>query len=96
MKTIRLVLIFYKYFAFLSLFLTGISVWVVTSNGWEAFSAVFWMKIITTGIIFWFISASKEKEFYYFQNLGLSKMRLWMYALGLDLGIFILLFYFLP
>jgi hypothetical protein len=96
MKTLRLVLLFYKYFAFFSLLITGISVWLVNTNGWAAFSAVFWMKITTTGLIFWVVSGIKEKEFYYFQNLGLSRMRLWLYALGLDLGIFVLIFYFLP
>ena len=96
MKTPRLILMFYRYFAFVSLLLTGIAAWLVVTKGWEAFQAVFWMKIITTGIIYWFISAAKEKEFYYFQNLGVSKTSLWGYALGLDLGIFTLVFYFLP
>ncbi len=96
MKTIRLVFLFYKSFAFFSLLMTGISVWLVSSKGWAAFSAVFWLKIITTGLVFWVVSSIKEKEFYYFQNLGLSKMRLWVYSLGLDFGIFVLIFYFLP
>ena len=57
----------------------------------QAFVVVFWLKIITLGLIVFFINNYKRNEFYYYKNLGLSKLRLWVSILLFDFILFIIL-----
>lgn len=50
-----------------------------------------WFKVITMAIIVYYINTYKRKEFYYYQNLGLSKKLLWTYTLGLDFLLFLIM-----
>jgi len=91
MKTLRLTLTFYKSFLFVSLLITLSCMSVIATNGMQAFVAVFWFKIITLGLIVFFINNYKRNEFYYYKNLGLSKFRLWLSILLFDFILFIML-----
>ena len=64
---------------------------VIATNGMQAFVAVFWFKIITLGLIIFFINNYKRNEFYYYKNLGLSTFRLWISVLLFDFILFIVL-----
>jgi hypothetical protein len=60
-------------------------------NGLKVLSTVLMFKLIMLGIIILYINLFRKKEFYYYQNLGLSKSILWIYTVTIDLVIFFLL-----
>jgi len=91
MKTIRSITHFYKSFAFASWIITLSCVFIAYYQGIMAFTALFWFKIITLGLIVYFISSYKRDEFYYYKNLGLSKLHLWVSTLLFDFILFIFL-----
>lgn len=90
MKKIRLLLTFYRGFGFVALFFSCISASILFEKGFSAFNIVFWFKIITTTIIVYNVSTNRRNEFFYYQNLGLSKTILWSVTLSFDFIIFIL------
>jgi hypothetical protein len=59
--------------------------------GISSFSAFFWFKIITLGLIYYYIHSYKNNEFYYYKNLGLTKKQLWISTLIFDFIIFLVL-----
>jgi hypothetical protein len=61
------------------------------TQGLGAFNVLFWFKIITLALVVYHFESNKPQYFYYFQNFGLSKTKLWAASLGLDFLIFILL-----
>jgi len=56
--------------------------------------AIFWFKIATLGLIYYFINSYNRKAYYYYLNLGVSKTLLWVGSLGIDLALFIFLIIF--
>ncbi|KQC00290.1 hypothetical protein [Pedobacter sp. Hv1] len=50
---------------------------------------LFWFKVITMAIIWYAVTTNKRKEFFYYQNLGISKTLLWMVTLGIDFILFV-------
>lgn len=59
--------------------------------GMSIFSTLFWLKLSTLGMTVIFIKSYKSKEFYYYQNLGLSRTFLWVSTLGVDFILYLLL-----
>src|SRR5947208_2858196 len=59
--------------------------------GMSIFSTLFWLKLSTLGVTVVFIKSYKSKEFYYYQNLGLSRTFLWLCTLGFDFILYLLL-----
>jgi hypothetical protein len=51
---------------------------------------LFWSKVLTGAVIYFFVNEYKQKEYYYYHNLGLSKKQLWVATAGFDFGVFIL------
>src|ERR1700756_1381980 len=91
MKTCKLILLFYKNFFFLSFILTLCCAFILYVNGISAFTIVFWFKLLTLALIFYGINQYKKHEFYYYQNLGISQLTLWLVSFGVDMLLFILL-----
>jgi len=89
--TIRIIGTFYRGFAAVSLFFTAFCALLFYRNGLHAFTEIFWFKVITTGMIFYFINRNQQKEYKYYQNLGLSKKMLWLTTICFDFTIFIIL-----
>ena len=90
-KTIRLLLTFYKNFFFFSFLMTLICMGLFQEYGMSIFSTLFWLKLSTLGMTVIFIRSYKSKEFYYYQNLGLSRTFLWVSTLGFDFILYLLL-----
>ncbi len=90
LKTLRLLFTFYKGFFLPSFVITLSCVWFVFKVGISVITTAAWFKVITLGIITWYISGYKRNEFFYYQNLGLSKTFLWSYTLTFDFMLFIL------
>ncbi|TKG97041.1 hypothetical protein EYV94_01035 [Puteibacter caeruleilacunae] len=91
MRTIRLILTFYKSFAFASLMITLSCVTIIYAWGLDAFAAVFWFKIATLAVNFYYINSFKKDVYFYYKNLGVTKKRLWISTLSFDLILFVLL-----
>ena len=90
-KTIRLIWTFYRSFLFVSLIITGCCLSIFWKYGYSVFFGVFWLKIATLGLTYYFINSYKSKEYYYYRNLGISKALLWMIPLTFDFVFFIFL-----
>ncbi len=88
-KTLRLLLTFYRSYFFVTFLITCCCLYIFSMYGIEIFVALFWSKISTLGLIYYFIKTNKSKEFYYYQNLGISKLLLWSTTLIFDFIIFI-------
>ncbi len=90
-KKIKLIWLFYKSFLLASSVITVCCLALFWKNGFSVFIGIFWFKIITLGLIFYFINEYKSKEYYYYQNLGISKTLLWISILTFDFTLFIFL-----
>lgn len=91
LKIIRLIWTFYKSFCFLSLIINASCIIIFWKYGYSVFAGVFWLKIATLGLTYYFIHSYKNKEYYYYQNLGISKVLLWVVTFSFDFTLFIFL-----
>ena len=91
MKKIGLVLRFYMSYFFVSFLITLSAIYLLKINGSGILVVVFWYKVIVTGLIYYFINTYKQKEFYYYKNLGVSRKTLWAYTLSIDFILFVCL-----
>ena len=89
MKTLGLIIRFYKSFAFASWLITLSCLIIMYTNGIKTITLLFWFKIITMGLFFYFINYFKSNEFTYYKNLGISKLVLWISTILFDLILFI-------
>ncbi len=90
MLTLRLLLTFYKSYAFASWMITLACMSIIYTWGIHTITALFWFKLFTLGVTVYFTNSYKWKEFYFYQNLGLSKTHLWTSSLIFDFLSFIL------
>nr|WP_294874021.1 hypothetical protein [uncultured Pedobacter sp.] len=88
-KTLRLMFTFYMSFFVTAFVLTLVSAYMLSKLGSEAFTLIFWFKMISYGIIVYYINNYKKKEFYYYQNLGIAKLTLWLGTLTFDFLLFV-------
>lgn len=84
LKTPGLIFIFYKTFMLPALIITGCCLMICYEFGLGALFPSLILKLLTLGIIFFFINDYKRNEFYYYHNLGVSKTTLWVAALAFD------------
>jgi O-antigen/teichoic acid export membrane protein len=92
-KAIRLYWTFYKSFFISSLLITIICLQLIWKYGIGVYFGVFWLKVISFVFIFYFINTYKKGEFYYYQNLKISKLSLWAYTLTFDFLLFLFLLF---
>jgi hypothetical protein len=90
-KAVRLLFTFYQSHFFAALMVTFCCLYIYSMYGMEVFAVLFWFKVLTLALIYFFIKKYKNKEFYYYQNLGVSKLALWVTSLCFDLILFIIL-----
>ena len=90
-KTIRLIGTFYRSFLFASIVITVCCLSLFWKYGFSIFEVLFWIKISTLGLTYYFINSYKSKEYYYYLNLGVSKVLLWTATLTFDFGLFLFL-----
>jgi hypothetical protein len=95
MKKIRLLITFYLSFALVTLLFTaagGITLYKAgsfTAAPAKLLPGIIWIKVISSAIVICYINNYQQKQFFYFQNLRLSKLFLWSYTIGFDLLLFI-------
>ncbi|MBC8984357.1 hypothetical protein H9X96_01055 [Pedobacter sp. N36a] len=91
-KSFRLLLTFYSNF-FPATFVTSIACASLFAYlGMPALTILIWFKIATLGIVAYYISKYKYKEFLYYQNLGIPRTFLWSGTMLLEFLIFFFLF----
>ena len=94
MRIFRLILTFYRSFFIASFIVTIACMSIISEHGLKALGSLLWIKIITLGLIYLFINNYKRREYYYYQNLGVSKMKLWYSSITIDIIMFIVLMIF--
>lgn len=90
-KIIRLTWTFYKNFLLISAIITFFCLRAFWINGFAGFLGIFWCKVLTFGLTYYFINTNKKNEYYYYQNLGVAKALLWTATLSFDFILFLLL-----
>jgi len=86
---IRLLLTFYKSFFFFSFLITLACALLFWEYGPHIFKVLLWLKTATLYLTFYFIRSYRQKEFYYYRNLGIRDFMLWSLTLGFDGCLFI-------
>jgi len=87
-KNIKLYLEFYKSFCFASILISFVCAYFFIKYGVSVYAPLFWFKIITLALIFYYIKEYKSKEFYFYKNLGVGKKVLWIFSISFDLIIY--------
>ncbi len=93
---IRSLFTFYSSFCVFSLLIDIFCLAIIVRTNFNLFPLMFWFRAVVMAIIFYFINDYKTKEFYYYQNLGVSKNFLWTATFSLDTILFLsanLIFY---
>lgn len=90
-KTIRVIWTFYRNFCFVSLVINACCLSIFLKFGYSVFVGLFWLKIASLGLTYYFIDSYKKKEYYYYHNLGFSKALLWAITFSFDFTLFIFL-----
>ncbi len=88
-RIIRSVYTFYKNFFLLSFLITLVCLAVIVKSEFSFFQIMFWFKLGVNAMIYYFISDYKQKEFYYYQNLGVSRTVLWASTAIIDMTVFL-------
>lgn len=91
LKIIQLIWTFYRNFLLLSAFITFLCLRAFWMYGFSSFFGIFWLKVLTMGATYYLIDSNKKNEYYYFQNLGVSKHLLWIASLSFDFVLFLFL-----
>lgn len=89
LRLLQLIITFYRNFFIASTAITICCVWLFNRNGITTFFPLFWFKIVTLALIFYFIKEYKKREIFYYNNLGISQNLLWFSTLSFDLILFI-------
>lgn len=80
---------FYRSFVLASIVITICCIKLLWDYDFMIFGILFWFKVATLGIVFYFINSYKSNHYY--QNLGVSRTVLWAATLSFDLFLFIFL-----
>jgi hypothetical protein len=91
MKNLHLLYSFYLSYALPAILLSICCAVVINLAGMKLLPLVCWFKLITLVVFFYFINHYKQRELYYYHNLGLSKKQLWGTSLVFDSLLFILM-----
>lgn len=88
----RIVLTFYRNFSWPVLGISLFGCWLIWIYGsWQYIVLVFWMKVITNTLLGLFTHIFSPDQFYFFNNLGYNKIRLYVFTFFLDMVIWFLL-----
>jgi len=85
MRNLKLIARFSRSIFPVNFLVTIVSVYAIAAHRDQANKLIgtfFWGKLVTLALMIYVALASKRKELYYYQNLGLSKQKLWL-AIGM-------------
>ena len=90
-KKLHLLWAFYKNLAFVLFVVNCVSWFLFFKIGMHSLTVILYFKVISSGCMVSYISSYKKSEFYYYQNMGLSRIFLWKYTLCADFVFLVLL-----
>ena len=91
LRTLRLIWTFYRSFLLASAVVTAVCGALFWKWGFSVYMGIFWLKIITLALTYYYVNGYKSREYYYYHNLGVSKALLWATTLLFDFALFIFL-----
>jgi hypothetical protein len=86
----KLILLFYRPWAFASNLATALCVWLVVKTGIMILPPLLLLKAGTAATIWYVMREYGARKIYYFNNLGLTPRALWGWSMALDIAIFII------
>jgi hypothetical protein len=89
-RSARILITFYKNFVVLSLLLNVICNRLFFLFGFSIFIGLFWIKIISYLVAFFFVNSNKKNEYFFYQNIGFKRKFLWLTTTGFDFVLFII------
>ncbi len=85
-KSLGIRLLFYQNFVWITFFISIFGCYLVWRSGTATFILpVFYIKMITNGLIGVMVHFFKHNQLYFFQNLGISTIQLYTSALFIDM-----------
>ena len=91
LRKIKLYLTFYRAFCTGSLFLSLVCANILFIYGIGPFVTLFWFKIISLGLIYFYIKNYKASTFYFYKNMGASRKGLWICSISSDMMLYLAL-----
>ncbi len=89
MKRLRLIFTFYLSFALPAIILSLAAASAVFLYGLAALAISWYFKSITLAIIAFYFNTYYKKNYYYYQNLGVSKSFLWIGSITADIILYV-------
>jgi hypothetical protein len=87
---IRLILLFYRSWAFPSSLITAVAVWFLVKTTVELLSVLVVLKVAVFGLLYYFKREYDSQTLYYYTNRGISPKQLWIWSTALDMTIFVI------
>jgi hypothetical protein len=89
-KKISLFITFYRNYFIASTLISVCCISILVKYGLSAFGVTFfWFKILSYLPIYMLVNELQSGKYYYYLNLGVSKLLLWIVTLLMDISIFI-------
>jgi hypothetical protein len=89
----KLLWTFYRYSVVPNVLMTLVCAALFWEYGPSIFAAQLFLKVVTVAVVSFFVRSHYGREFYYYQNLGLSRVFLWTTTLSFDLLIYFALLF---
>ena len=91
---LKAILLFYRGFCLITIMCSLGNAYLVHKEGLAmAFIVVFFTKILTNALVWYFYHTFLEEEFFFYYNLHISKSKLWAGAFIMDTFLMFILFY---
>lgn len=87
---IRLILLFYRSYAFLSNLITAVCIWFIIATTVALLPALIFLKAAVLGLIYYIKREYGSRTLYYYTNRGITPKELWSWSLAFDLTIFLI------
>ncbi len=88
---LKLIAGFYRNFFVASLAISLTCAYLLMELGVASLFYLFWFRVITLGLIVYYIRDYKKRDFYFYDNLGMSRRTLWTVTMLCEAMLFILL-----
>ncbi len=92
-KTIRHIWTFYWSFLLVPILIDICCLSLFRKYGFSIFFALFWLKSTTLALTFHFVNGYKKNVYYYYFNLGISKLLLWIPIFIFEFIVFVSVIY---
>jgi hypothetical protein len=87
----NIIFAFYRNFIWPTTLTTLVSTYLLSGNAAGNVVYMFWMKLITNFLYGVYFEFSQVQQFYFFNNLGYSKLRLYTSVVTIDFSIWLVL-----